>query len=167
MGPIRCPETSVNNYHTMPCNYPEDHRFHQHRGGSLISRRLFVSLDKQIWMPYRLGYKCLPDNYVAIFQLSGLDEYSFTSHVSVIGRVVTIFTRCPTVSFIGVLPASCATLYYMLDAQNCYRPQRMPHREQSRNNGSGDVPCLVTVAIGVIHSLVHWHSGIVWSILQI
>jgi hypothetical protein len=23
-----CPETSVNNYHTMPCNYPEDHRFH-------------------------------------------------------------------------------------------------------------------------------------------
>jgi hypothetical protein len=27
MGPIRCPETSVNNYHTTPCNYPEDHRF--------------------------------------------------------------------------------------------------------------------------------------------
>jgi hypothetical protein len=27
MGPIRCPETSVNNYHTMPCNYPEDRRF--------------------------------------------------------------------------------------------------------------------------------------------
>jgi hypothetical protein len=25
MGPIRCPETSVNNYHTTPCNYPEDH----------------------------------------------------------------------------------------------------------------------------------------------
>jgi hypothetical protein len=23
----RCPETSVNNYHTTPCNYPEDHRF--------------------------------------------------------------------------------------------------------------------------------------------
>jgi hypothetical protein len=35
MGPIRCPETSVNDYHTTPCNYPEDHRFHQHRGGSL------------------------------------------------------------------------------------------------------------------------------------
>jgi hypothetical protein len=28
MGPIRCPETSVNNYHTTPCNYPEDHRYH-------------------------------------------------------------------------------------------------------------------------------------------
>jgi hypothetical protein len=38
MGPIRCPETSVNNYHTTPCNYPEDHRCHQHRGGSLKSK---------------------------------------------------------------------------------------------------------------------------------
>jgi hypothetical protein len=37
MGPISCPETSVNNYHTTPCNYPEDHKFHQHRGGSLKS----------------------------------------------------------------------------------------------------------------------------------
>jgi hypothetical protein len=27
MGPIRCPETSVNNYHTTPCNNQEDHRF--------------------------------------------------------------------------------------------------------------------------------------------
>jgi hypothetical protein len=31
MGPTR-PETSVNNYHTTPYNYPEDHRLHQHRG---------------------------------------------------------------------------------------------------------------------------------------
>jgi hypothetical protein len=28
----------VNNYHTTPCNNPEDHRFYQHRGGSLKSR---------------------------------------------------------------------------------------------------------------------------------
>jgi hypothetical protein len=42
MGPIRCPETSVNNYHTTPCNYPEDHRFHQHRGGSLKSILYFI-----------------------------------------------------------------------------------------------------------------------------
>jgi hypothetical protein len=28
MGPIRCPETSVNNYHMTPCNNPEDHRSH-------------------------------------------------------------------------------------------------------------------------------------------
>jgi hypothetical protein len=39
MGPTRCPETSVNNYHTTPCNYPKDHRLHQHRGGSLKSRK--------------------------------------------------------------------------------------------------------------------------------
>jgi hypothetical protein len=39
MGPTRCPETSVNNYHTMRCNYPEDHRLHQHRGGSLKSKQ--------------------------------------------------------------------------------------------------------------------------------
>jgi hypothetical protein len=28
MGPVRCPETSVNNYHTTPRNTPEDRRFH-------------------------------------------------------------------------------------------------------------------------------------------
>ena len=27
MGPIRCPETSVHNYHPTPCNNPEDHRY--------------------------------------------------------------------------------------------------------------------------------------------
>jgi hypothetical protein len=26
MGPIRCPETSVNNYHTTQRNIPEEHR---------------------------------------------------------------------------------------------------------------------------------------------
>jgi hypothetical protein len=35
MGPMRCPETSVNNYDTTPCNIPEERRYHQHRGGSL------------------------------------------------------------------------------------------------------------------------------------
>jgi hypothetical protein len=38
MGPVRCPETSVNNYHTTPRNNPTYHRFHQHRGGSLKSK---------------------------------------------------------------------------------------------------------------------------------
>ena len=42
MGPIRCPETSVNSYHTTPRNTPKDLRFH-HRGGSLKSM-LFFSL---------------------------------------------------------------------------------------------------------------------------
>jgi hypothetical protein len=36
MGPTRCPETSVNNYLTTPCNHPKDHRL-QHRGASLKS----------------------------------------------------------------------------------------------------------------------------------
>jgi hypothetical protein len=35
MAPIRCPETSANNYHTTPPNIPEQRRYHQHRGGSL------------------------------------------------------------------------------------------------------------------------------------
>jgi hypothetical protein len=26
MGPTRCPERSVNNYLTTPCNHPKDHR---------------------------------------------------------------------------------------------------------------------------------------------
>jgi hypothetical protein len=53
MGPIRCPETSVNNYHTTPCNNPEDHRFHQHRGGSLKSRRVVYV---RRWCLYRLDH---------------------------------------------------------------------------------------------------------------
>jgi hypothetical protein len=37
MGPICCPETSVNNYHTTPHNIPEECSSHQHNGGSLKS----------------------------------------------------------------------------------------------------------------------------------
>ena len=40
-------ETSVNNYHTTPCNYPEDHRFHQHRGGSLKSNEISSYIVKK------------------------------------------------------------------------------------------------------------------------
>jgi hypothetical protein len=32
-----CHAAVFNNYHTTPCNNPEDHSFHQHRGGSLKS----------------------------------------------------------------------------------------------------------------------------------
>jgi hypothetical protein len=35
MGPIRCPETSVNNYHTTLRSTPEERTSHQHGGGSL------------------------------------------------------------------------------------------------------------------------------------
>jgi hypothetical protein len=38
MGPIRCPETSVNNYHTTPCNTPGKHTPHQHCDESLKRR---------------------------------------------------------------------------------------------------------------------------------
>jgi hypothetical protein len=44
MGPIGCPETSVQNYHSTPRNIPEDRRYYLHRGGSLISLRLLQVL---------------------------------------------------------------------------------------------------------------------------
>ena len=39
MRPTRCPETSVQNYHSTLRNIPEEFRSHLHRGGSLRSRR--------------------------------------------------------------------------------------------------------------------------------
>jgi hypothetical protein len=61
MGLIRFPETSVNNYHTTPCNYPEDHRFHQHRGVSLKSR---LNWKKAIVVPiYKGGDRSVVGNY--------------------------------------------------------------------------------------------------------
>ena len=38
MGPIGCPETSAQNYHSTPRNNPEAHRSHRHCSGSLKSR---------------------------------------------------------------------------------------------------------------------------------
>ena len=38
MGPIGCPETSVQNYHPTLRNTPEERRSHLHDGGSLKSR---------------------------------------------------------------------------------------------------------------------------------
>jgi hypothetical protein len=40
MGPIRCPETSVKDYHLTLRNNPKERTSHQHRGGSLKSRVL-------------------------------------------------------------------------------------------------------------------------------
>jgi hypothetical protein len=37
MGPVGCPETSVQNYHSTLCNIPEERTAHLHRGGSLKS----------------------------------------------------------------------------------------------------------------------------------
>jgi hypothetical protein len=43
MGPILCPETSIQNYHLTPCNTPEECRSHLHRCGSLKSGVVFIS----------------------------------------------------------------------------------------------------------------------------
>ena len=40
MGPIGCPETSGQNYHSKPRNIPEERRSHLRRGGSLKSRKI-------------------------------------------------------------------------------------------------------------------------------
>ena len=40
IGPIRCPETSVENHSTLR-NIPEQCRSNQHRGGSLRSRKVY------------------------------------------------------------------------------------------------------------------------------
>jgi hypothetical protein len=37
LGPIGCPETTVNNYHSSLPNAAEKHRAHLHRGESLIT----------------------------------------------------------------------------------------------------------------------------------
>jgi hypothetical protein len=40
MGPIRCPETSVQDYHLTLRNISEEHISHQHRGGKQKSQIL-------------------------------------------------------------------------------------------------------------------------------
>jgi hypothetical protein len=47
------PKRQLNNYHTTPCNYPEDHRLHQHRGVSLKSK-----LSSLLLLPSNVTYSC-------------------------------------------------------------------------------------------------------------
>jgi hypothetical protein len=42
IGPIRCAETSIKDYHSTLRYTPEERRYHQHRGGSLKSEIPFV-----------------------------------------------------------------------------------------------------------------------------
>jgi len=44
MGPIGCPEMSVQNYHFTLRNTPEERRSHLRRGGSLKSRIFAIYL---------------------------------------------------------------------------------------------------------------------------
>jgi hypothetical protein len=48
MGPICCPETSVNNYRTTPHNIPEGRRSHQHRSEHLKSK------NSNIWTRFHI-----------------------------------------------------------------------------------------------------------------
>jgi hypothetical protein len=44
IGPTRCPETTVKDYHSTLRNIPKERRCHQHRGGSLESN---LHLDRR------------------------------------------------------------------------------------------------------------------------
>jgi hypothetical protein len=57
MGPVGCPETSVQNYHSMLRNIPEERISHLHRGGS--PKSLVCS-----------GYSFGSQNYLEIFSLN-------------------------------------------------------------------------------------------------
>ena len=46
MGPLGCPETSVNNYQPKLCNFPEERKLQLQRGESLKSRNLIT------WPPH-------------------------------------------------------------------------------------------------------------------
>jgi hypothetical protein len=66
-------------YHTTPCNYPEDHRFHQYRGGSLKSRSLDLCVRLLFYADVRLSvprhfYKDHHDVTVVILHLLADDE---------------------------------------------------------------------------------------------
>jgi hypothetical protein len=54
MGPIRCPETSVKDYHSTLRNAPEERRSDQHRDGSLKSREFNLGYTKcpKTWKPF-------------------------------------------------------------------------------------------------------------------
>jgi hypothetical protein len=56
MGSILYPETSVNNYHTMRRNIPQERRSHKHPGGSLKSRLVHFSFIG-IQQNFRFGHK--------------------------------------------------------------------------------------------------------------
>jgi hypothetical protein len=73
MGPIRCPETSVKNYHTTP----EDRRFNQHRDGSLKSKNknTFEKFCYYLWYPYITAGS--GDTVVGIAVCFGLDGPGF------------------------------------------------------------------------------------------
>jgi hypothetical protein len=57
MDPIRCPETSVKDYHSTLLNIPEQPRSHKHRGGSLQSRAFLLLFPLHAFMRSCLGHE--------------------------------------------------------------------------------------------------------------
>jgi hypothetical protein len=53
MGPIGCPETSVQNYHSTLRNIREKRRSHLHRGVILKSRIILIAFPRQQWLRKR------------------------------------------------------------------------------------------------------------------
>ena len=56
MGPIRCPETSVKDYHSTLRNIPKERRSNQHRGGSLKLRIFMVLFKDRV---SKSAYSCI------------------------------------------------------------------------------------------------------------
>jgi hypothetical protein len=63
MEPIRCPETSVKDYHSTLRNIPEERRAHQHRGGSLKSRLAIISQYKNNGLDFPNDTEFLCEEY--------------------------------------------------------------------------------------------------------
>jgi hypothetical protein len=72
MGPTRCPETSVNNYHTTPCNYPKHHRL----------RLLFLWREVSITSPFPLSFCMLKSVYQQSLQSSHYTQFHLTVPIS-------------------------------------------------------------------------------------
>jgi hypothetical protein len=59
MGPISCPETSVQNYHSKLRNIPKERRSHLRRGGSLKSRRFIIICYTKFIEPNHYTSECI------------------------------------------------------------------------------------------------------------
>ena len=77
MGPIRCPETSVLNYHFMPCKISKEYRSHLHRSVSLIS--WVIPLVRGIW-PLKHEDSC---GYCIYHQVKNRNSAFFPEYLSV------------------------------------------------------------------------------------
>jgi hypothetical protein len=89
MGPIRCPETSVNNYHTTSRNIPEERRSEVLRYFTFQAQKCFISLRTlKVNISYTFSHSLLPRSSVHTFIVVRHRQYfqivaSFTCSTSV------------------------------------------------------------------------------------